>query len=94
MARFIGVLKGDLIIRGSGDPTFGSPSMFPEKDPTSIFDEWADSLEKLGIEKIDGAIIADPNYFTDDYTPKDGEWKICRSILQRARADFHLLITP
>jgi D-alanyl-D-alanine carboxypeptidase/D-alanyl-D-alanine-endopeptidase (penicillin-binding protein 4) len=44
--------------------------MFPDKDPTSIFDEWADSLEKLGIEKIDGAIIADPNYFTDDEYPE------------------------
>jgi D-alanyl-D-alanine carboxypeptidase/D-alanyl-D-alanine-endopeptidase (penicillin-binding protein 4) len=65
-----GVLKGDLIIRGSGDPTFGSPSIFPEKDPASIFDEWADTLEKLGIEKIDGAIIADPNYFTDDMYPE------------------------
>ena len=65
-----GTLKGDLIIRGSGDPTFGSPSMFPEKDPTTIFDQWADSLEKLGIEKIDGAIIADPNYFTDDIFPE------------------------
>jgi len=68
------VLKGDLIIRGSGDPTFGSPSMFPDKDPTSIFDEWADSLEKLGIDRIDGAIIADPNYFTDDMYP-DG-WAV------------------
>ena len=65
-----GVLKGDLIIRGSGDPTFGSPSMFSDKDPTFIFDQWADSLEKLGIEKIDGAIIADPNYFTDDIYPE------------------------
>ena len=65
-----GVLKGDLIIRGSGDPTFGSPSMFPDKDPTYIFDGWADTLEKLGIEKIDGAIIADPNYFSDDGYPE------------------------
>lgn len=65
-----GVLKGNLIIRGSGDPTFGSPSMFPDKDPTSIFEQWADSLEKLGIEKIEGAIVADPNYFTDDPFPE------------------------
>jgi len=69
-----GVLKGDLVIRGSGDPTFGSPSMFPDKDPTFIFDQWADSLEKLGIEKIDGAIIADPNYFTEITYP-DG-WAV------------------
>lgn len=65
-----GVLKGDLIIRGSGDPTFGSPSMFPDKDPTYIFDRWADSLEKLGIEKIDGAIVVDPNYFSDELYPE------------------------
>lgn len=65
-----GILKGDLIIRGSGDPTFGSPSMFSDKDPTFIFDQWADSLEKLGIEKIDGSIIVDPNYFTDDVYPE------------------------
>ncbi len=65
-----GILKGDLIIRGSGDPTFGSPSMFPDKDPASVFDEWADSLEKLGIEKIDGAIIVDPGYFSDDPYPE------------------------
>jgi D-alanyl-D-alanine carboxypeptidase/D-alanyl-D-alanine-endopeptidase (penicillin-binding protein 4) len=44
--------------------------MFPDKDPTFVFDQWADSLEKLGIEKIDGAIIADPNYFTDDLYPE------------------------
>lgn len=62
-------LKGDLIIRGSGDPTLGSPSMFPDKDPTAIFDAWADSLDALGIEKIDGNIIADPNYFTSDVYP-------------------------
>jgi D-alanyl-D-alanine carboxypeptidase/D-alanyl-D-alanine-endopeptidase (penicillin-binding protein 4) len=65
-----GVLKGDLIIRGSGDPTFGSPSMYPDKDPAYIFSQWADTLEKLGIEKIDGAIITDPNYFSDDRYPE------------------------
>lgn len=69
-----GVLKGNLIIRGSGDPTFGSPSMYPDKDPTYIFDLWADTLEEMGIEKIDGDIIADPDYFTPESYP-DG-WAI------------------
>ncbi|HYM19774.1 MAG TPA: D-alanyl-D-alanine carboxypeptidase/D-alanyl-D-alanine-endopeptidase [Candidatus Kapabacteria bacterium] len=62
-------LKGDLIIRGSGDPTLGSPSMFPGKAPTAIFDDWADSLEALGIEKIEGSIVADASYFTSDLYP-------------------------
>ena len=65
-----GVLKGNLIIRGNGDPTFGSPSMYPGKDPAYIFEAWADSLEKLGIEKIDGDIIADPDYFSTDSYPE------------------------
>ncbi len=64
-----GVLKGDLIIRGSGDPTFGSPSMFPEQDPTFVFKKWADTLERLGIEKIEGNIIVDDTYFTDELYP-------------------------
>lgn len=62
-------IKGDLIIRGAGDPTFGSPSMFPNYEPTFIFQQWADSLEKRGIEKIDGAIIADDSYFNDELYP-------------------------
>lgn len=63
------VLRGDLIIRGSGDPTIGSTSMFPQKEPGAVFDAWADSLEALGIEKIDGNIVVDPNYFTSDIFP-------------------------
>lgn len=63
------VLKGDLIIRGSGDPTLGSPSMFTGSFPTHVFDAWADSLEAMGIEKIDGSIVADANYFTSDVYP-------------------------
>lgn len=62
-------LKGDLIIRGSGDPTLGSPSMFPNYEPTFIFEQWADSLAKRGIEKIEGSVIADDSYFTHDLYP-------------------------
>ncbi|MDP4220098.1 MAG: D-alanyl-D-alanine carboxypeptidase/D-alanyl-D-alanine-endopeptidase [Bacteroidota bacterium] len=64
------VLKGNLIIRGSGDPTLGSPSMYPDKDPGSVFNAWADSLERMGIEKIDGSIICDPDCFTDEAYPE------------------------
>ncbi|MBS1903910.1 MAG: D-alanyl-D-alanine carboxypeptidase/D-alanyl-D-alanine-endopeptidase [Bacteroidetes bacterium] len=63
------VLKGDIIIRGSGDPTLGSPSMFTGSYPTAVLDEWADSLEALGIEKIDGSIVGDASYFTSDQYP-------------------------
>jgi D-alanyl-D-alanine carboxypeptidase/D-alanyl-D-alanine-endopeptidase (penicillin-binding protein 4) len=62
-------LKGDIIIRGSGDPTLGSSLMFPNYEPTFVFQQWADSLSRRGIEKIDGSVIADDNYFTAELYP-------------------------
>lgn len=58
-----GVLKGDLIIRGSGDPTLSG--RFIEKECTQVFVAWADSLLARGIKKIDGNIIGDDNIFDD-----------------------------
>lgn len=58
-----GVLKGDLIIRGSGDPTLSG--RFTEQECTQIFVAWADSLLARGIKKIDGNIIGDDNIFDD-----------------------------
>jgi serine-type D-Ala-D-Ala carboxypeptidase/endopeptidase (penicillin-binding protein 4) len=63
-------LKGDLIIRGSGDPTLGSPLMFPNYEPTFVFQQWADSLSKRGIDKIEGSVIADDSYFTRELYPE------------------------
>lgn len=62
-------LKGDLIIRGAGDPTFGSTVMFPDKEPSSVFKQWVDTLLKRGVEKIQGNIIVDDSYFTSDLYP-------------------------
>ena len=57
-------MTGDLIIRGAGDPTFGSTAMFPDKEPSSVFKQWVDTLLKRGIEKVEGNIIVDDTYFT------------------------------
>jgi serine-type D-Ala-D-Ala carboxypeptidase/endopeptidase (penicillin-binding protein 4) len=64
-----GTLRGDLIIRGAGDPTLGSQLMFPDSNPTFVFEAWADSLSKRGITRIDGSIVGDDAYFTDDLYP-------------------------
>lgn len=57
------VLIGDLIVRGSGDPSIGG--RFTGGDRTWLFRSWADSLEAHGIQHITGDIIGDDNIFDD-----------------------------
>ncbi|PIF01791.1 MAG: D-alanyl-D-alanine carboxypeptidase/D-alanyl-D-alanine-endopeptidase [Paludibacter sp.] len=49
-----GVLKGNLYIRGSYDPTLGSKKMGDIK----FLDKWLESVKKAGIKRISGKIIA------------------------------------
>jgi serine-type D-Ala-D-Ala carboxypeptidase/endopeptidase (penicillin-binding protein 4) len=56
-----GVLKGDLIIQGSGDPTISN--RFYGGSKTKIFEDWADSLKAKGIWIIGGNILGDDSVF-------------------------------
>lgn len=48
-----GVLHGDLYIHGSCDPSLGW------KGKTAFLSQWVKAVQKAGIRKIDGAVIAD-----------------------------------
>jgi D-alanyl-D-alanine carboxypeptidase/D-alanyl-D-alanine-endopeptidase (penicillin-binding protein 4) len=54
-----GVLHGNLIVYGTGDPTFSGRFGRPD----AAFREFADSLAAQGITKIDGDVIGDASYF-------------------------------
>jgi serine-type D-Ala-D-Ala carboxypeptidase/endopeptidase (penicillin-binding protein 4) len=54
-----GVLHGDLIAVGSGDPSITSESA------DQLFAEWADRLKANGIGSIDGRVIGDDDAFED-----------------------------
>ncbi len=58
-----GVLQGNLIVRGRGDPTLGGYRQ--REDPTVVFRNWADSLRAAGITRIAGDIIGDDDPFSD-----------------------------
>lgn len=53
-----GVLHGNLIIRGGGDPSLGDL-----KKGQQFHYQWIKALRKAGIKKIDGDIIADMSLF-------------------------------
>jgi D-alanyl-D-alanine carboxypeptidase/D-alanyl-D-alanine-endopeptidase (penicillin-binding protein 4) len=66
-----GILKGNLIVIGSGDPTLGARLSSPDRQsidqgqPTAVFQEWADKLKEAGIREIRGDIIGDDSVFDD-----------------------------
>lgn len=66
-----GVLQGDLVVRGSGDPTF---SIRLAGDPRDIFRAWADSLRAAGITRISGGIVGVDEAFEDPALGSGWSW--------------------
>ncbi|MDQ3557577.1 MAG: D-alanyl-D-alanine carboxypeptidase/D-alanyl-D-alanine-endopeptidase, partial [Gemmatimonadota bacterium] len=64
-----GVLRGDLVVRGGGDPTI-SGRFHP--DPRAVFRAWADSLASRGVRRITGRIVGVDSVF--DNVPLGRGW--------------------
>lgn len=67
-----GVLKGNLIIRGLGDPS--SSSRIEPKDPFLSFREWAARLKQQGIYSISGNILGDGGVFEQTAYGRGWAW--------------------
>lgn len=66
-------LKGDIFIKGGGDPSLGSarfPGVLPIGKLSELFSE---EIKKQGIKNIEGAIVGDGSYF--DYMTLPGNWQ-------------------
>ena len=59
-----GVLNGDVIVYGTGDPTFSA--RFGRRD--GIWHAFADTLAALGVREIRGAVVGDGSYFAGSGT--------------------------
>lgn len=57
-----GVLDGDLVVLGSGDPSFDDW----DGAATAVFGAWAARLKELGITMVGGRIIGNDDVFTDE----------------------------
>ncbi|MFO8098288.1 MAG: D-alanyl-D-alanine carboxypeptidase/D-alanyl-D-alanine-endopeptidase [Salinibacter sp.] len=73
------VMEGDLILRGSGDPTFGSVEVNAE-DP---LEAWATRLAEMGVERIEGRLIGNDTAF--DNRPYPDGWSISYITRQKGR---------
>lgn len=69
-----GIIKGNLYIRGSGDPTLGSEYFKDKNDTTPIVNKWAAALKAKGVKTIEGDVIADASVFDDEMVPSNWIW--------------------
>ena len=67
-----GVLNGDLVVRGGGDPSLGG--RFHDGDITHTLRDWARILKRKGIKRIRGSVVGDDNIFDDQ--PYGEGWQI------------------
>ena len=63
-----GCFKGNIVIRGMGDPTLGSVFL---PNQANIVDEILDALRARGITSIQGQVIGDDSYYSYPYYDED-----------------------
>lgn len=65
-----GQLKGNLIIKGGGDPTF----CFGEQTMNNVFASWTKALSGLHVDSVQGNILGDGTIFSSDDIPYTWCW--------------------
>jgi D-alanyl-D-alanine carboxypeptidase/D-alanyl-D-alanine-endopeptidase (penicillin-binding protein 4) len=61
-----GVLNGNLIILGNGDPTLNSEYFNSSTNKLNSISEWAKKIKSLGIKRIKGNIVVDVSCFENN----------------------------
>lgn len=69
-----GVLEGDIIIKGSGDPTLGS-WRYKQTTEENIISTFKNAIKHQGINKINGHVYADESLWNGEVTPGGWIWE-------------------
>jgi len=69
-----GMLNGNLIIKGNGDPTLGSNIVKGSLPLDSLMLSWLQDIKQKGVRTITGNIIADLSLFEPKPVPDDWMW--------------------
>ncbi len=65
-----GVLEGDVVVRGAGDPSFVSPG-FSTNNPC---DYWAGQIAREGVKTIRGKLVVDLSAWGREQLPLEWQW--------------------
>lgn len=69
-----GVLQGDLIIKGTGDPTLGS-DRYPNTLDENVIQAWVDAVRASGIRSIEGRVIGNDRHYGGMTAPHGWPWR-------------------
>ncbi|MES2518908.1 MAG: D-alanyl-D-alanine carboxypeptidase/D-alanyl-D-alanine-endopeptidase [Bacteroidota bacterium] len=68
------VLTGNVIIKGSGDPSLGSWRFKNQPDYKQLTDLWAKKIKNLGIKEIKGRVFGDSSFFDENVIADSWTW--------------------
>ena len=68
-----GTVRGDLIVKGRGDPTFAT--RFNDGSYTKAIDERAQSIAAAGVKRVEGDLVGDDTYFAGPQLGSGWEWE-------------------
>ena len=68
------ILIGNIIIKGSGDPSLGSWRFKNQLDYKQLTNRWAKKIKELGIKEIRGRIFGDGSLFDENVLPDTWSW--------------------
>ena len=70
-----GELKGNIYIKGGGDPALGSKLFKEYYYKPDFIENWVNVIQAKGIKKITGAVVGDAQYYADDRVPGTWAWQ-------------------
>ncbi|MBI4677505.1 MAG: D-alanyl-D-alanine carboxypeptidase/D-alanyl-D-alanine-endopeptidase [Elusimicrobia bacterium] len=70
-----GVLKGNLVIRGGGDPSLGSTLVRGGRPMEAVFADWLKALSDKGIKAVQGDVVGDNTLFEGPPIPGSWPWE-------------------
>ncbi len=69
-----GILHGNIYIKGGGDPSFGAAQLDDTLALDFVFNRWTEAFQQIGINSVNGHIIADERIFDDEMIPHRWLW--------------------
>lgn len=69
-----GILRGNIFIKGYGDPTLGSDQMEEADDLQTVISKLRLSIQQKGIRRIEGHIVGDPSWLGTTVNGRGWPW--------------------